>query len=265
MQPTLIMHGAAGRMGRRIIALAAEDKIFQLVEAVDHPECPLIGQDAGQVAGCGSLNVAISSTLNTKSDILIDFSLPAAAEEVIDFCEENEIALVMGTTGLTEATLKRLGQAAQKIAIVQATNMSVGMNILFSLVGKIAKSLGPEYDIEIVEAHHRFKKDAPSGSALSLAQYICEETGRSYPQDLVHGREGKEALRQKGTIGMHAVRGGDIVGQHSVIYTTLGETVTISHEAHSRDTLARGALHAAKWLVGQKPGLYSMQDVLGLE
>jgi 4-hydroxy-tetrahydrodipicolinate reductase len=264
MQPTMIVHGAAGRMGRRIIALATEEKRFRLVEAVDHPQSPFLQEDAGRLAGVGELGVPVTDTLKTKCDVVIDFSLPQAADEVIDFCTENKIALVMGTTGLTEAHLERLREAGKSIAIVQATNMSVGMNLLFSLVGKIAKSLGEEYDIEIVEAHHRFKKDAPSGSALSLAKAICDETGRDYAGDLVHGREGKDALRQKGTIGMHAIRGGDIVGRHSVMYTTLGETVTISHEAHNRDTLARGALTAAGWVVRQKPGLYSMKDVLGL-
>jgi 4-hydroxy-tetrahydrodipicolinate reductase len=143
--------------------------------------------------------------------------------------------------------------------------MSLGMNLLFSLVGRVARSLGEDYDIEIIEAHHRHKKDAPSGSALSLAQSICEQTGRKYPDVLVYGREGKEALRQKGTIGMHAIRAGDIVGQHTVLYGTQGETVTLSHSAHSRDTFARGALTAAQWLLGRAPGLYSMQDVLGLK
>ena len=265
MQRTLTIHGAAGRAGRRILALAVEDKVFEIAGAVDHPQCPLLGQDAGQVAGVGDLGLAITSGLNTKSDVVIDFSLPQAANEVIAFCRDNQTALVMGTTGLGDEQMEALRQAAGSIAIVQATNMSLGMNLLFSLVGKVAKSLGEAYDIEIIEAHHRLKKDAPSGTALSLAQAICDETGRDYPGDLVHGRHGKEALRQKGTIGMHAIRGGDIVGQHSVIYSTLGETVTISHEAHSRDTFARGALHAARWVCDQKPGLYSMKDVLGLE
>jgi 4-hydroxy-tetrahydrodipicolinate reductase len=143
--------------------------------------------------------------------------------------------------------------------------MSLGMNLLFSIVGKVAAALGPEYDIEITEAHHRLKKDAPSGSALSLAKSICESTKRDYPGCLVSGREGKDVPRQAGTIGMHAIRAGDIVGRHSVIYGAQGETITISHDAHSRDTFARGALRAAQWVLNQKPGLYSMQDVLGLK
>jgi len=264
MQPTLSVHGAAGRMGRRLVALAAEGKLFRLVEAVDHSQSPFLQKDAGQLAGVGELGVPVTDTLKTKCDVVIDFSLPQAADKVIDFCRETGSGLVMGTTGLTETHLERLQAAGRSIAIVQATNMSLGMNLLFNLVGKVAASLGPEYDIEILEAHHRFKKDAPSGSALSLARAICDETGRNYPADLVHGREGADALRQKGTIGMHAVRGGDIVGRHSILYSTIGETVTITHEAHSRDTFVRGALAAAQWLIGREPGLYSMKAVLGL-
>jgi 4-hydroxy-tetrahydrodipicolinate reductase len=143
--------------------------------------------------------------------------------------------------------------------------MSVGMNVLFFLAGKVAAMLGEEYDIEIIEQHHRFKKDAPSGSALTLAESICKATGRDFPVCLTHGRSGKDALRQKGTIGMHAIRAGDITGEHEVIFSTLGETVTLSHSAHSRDTFARGALRAAEWLVGKKPALYSMADVLGIK
>lgn len=264
MEPTLIIHGAAGRMGRRLVALAMESGFWKLIGAVDHPEHPDMGKDAGLLAGCGSAGVVLTGRLNGKAAVLIDFSLPAAAEETIAFCEKTRTALVMGTTGLSESHLNLIRKAGRNIPIVQATNMSLGMNLLFSLVGKVAKSLGEEYDIEIVEAHHRHKKDAPSGSAFSLAQAICEQTGRKFPDVLVHGREGKEALRQKGTIGMHAIRAGDIVGQHSVIYSTQGETVTLSHSAHSRDTFARGALSAARWLLGKAPGLYSMQDVLGL-
>jgi len=265
MGQTLIIHGAAGRMGKRLAALALESRVWKLIAAVDHPDHPDIGKDIGLLAGCGPAGAVLSGQLDKRADVLIDFSLPSAAEETITFCEKNKIALVMGTTGLSEAHLEILRKAAAGIPIVQSTNMSLGMNLLFSLVGRVARSLGVDYDIEIIEAHHRHKKDAPSGSALSLAQSICEQTGRKYPDVLVYGREGKEALRQKGTIGMHAIRAGDIVGQHTVLYGTQGETVTLSHSAHSRDTFARGALTAAQWLLGRAPGLYSMQDVLGLK
>jgi 4-hydroxy-tetrahydrodipicolinate reductase len=264
MKSALIINGAGGRMGRRIIALSRETGAFQLVGAVDYPQHPDLGKDAGVLAGIETLGVPLTAKLQGKADVVIDFSLPQAADATMDFCEKNGISLVLGTTGLSKEQLARLSVVAAKIPVVQATNMSLGMNLLFALVGKVAKALGPEYDVEIVEAHHRFKKDAPSGSALSLAESVCRETGRSYPDCLTYGREGKESLRQKGTIGIHAVRAGDIVGQHSVIYSTLGETVTIEHNAHTRDTFVHGALRAAQWVAKQKPGLYKMLDVLGL-
>lgn len=265
MKPALIINGAAGRMGKRIVALAYESKQFDIVGTSDYAEHPDKGKDIGPLAGLEPINVELSSELPASADVMIDFSLPNAADLSIDHCVKNKIALVMGTTGLSNGQIAKLKDAATRIPVVQATNMSLGMNLLFATVGKVAKALGENYDIEIIEAHHRFKKDSPSGTALSLAEHICEETGRDYPGCLVHGREGKETTRQEGTIGMHAIRGGDIVGEHSVIYSTLGETVTISHSAHTRDTFVRGALRAAEWLVHQKPGLYNMLDVLGLK
>lgn len=264
MKYSLIINGAAGRMGKRILALACEDSVFSIAAAVEYSEHPDLGKDAGLAAGVERLNVALSSEPPTTGDVMIDFSLPAAAEATIRHCADNNIALVLGTTGLSSEQFELLQHSAHKIAIVQATNMSLGMNLLFAMVGKVAKSLGAGYDIEIVESHHRFKKDAPSGSALSLAEAICQETDRRYPDALVHGREGKDVPRQAGQIGMHAVRAGDIIGQHTVLFSTLGESVTIAHHAHTRDTFARGALRAATWVIEQKPGLYSMKDVLGL-
>jgi 4-hydroxy-tetrahydrodipicolinate reductase len=265
MKPELIVTGAAGRMGKRILALAAEEKAFSLVGAVEYAEHPDLGKDAGTLAGLEPLNVELSSKFPETADVMIDFSLPAAADASIDYCVKNNVVLVLGTTGLSESQMAKLKHAAGKIAVIQATNMSPGMNLLFALVGKVARSLGEDYDIEIVEAHHRFKKDAPSGTALSLAEAVCKETGRDYPGCLTHGREGKDIQRQQGSIGIHAIRAGDIVGRHSVIYSTLGETITIEHNAHTRDTFARGALRAAVWLLSQKPGLYTMLDVLGLK
>ncbi|MHC5138943.1 MAG: 4-hydroxy-tetrahydrodipicolinate reductase [Planctomycetota bacterium] len=265
MKPALLINGAAGRMGKRIVALAYESKQFDIVGATDYAEHPDLGKDVGPLAGIEPINVPLSGNFPDSAEVMIDFSLPQAADGVIDYCAKNSIALMLGTTGLSDEQTAKLKNAAAKIAVVQATNMSMGMNLLFATVGKVAKALGAPYDIEIVEAHHRFKKDAPSGTALSLAEAICDETGRDYPGCLVHGREGRDAERKEGTIGMHAIRGGDIVGEHSVIYSTLGETVTISHSAHTRDTFVRGALRAAEWLTTQKPGHYNMLDVLGLK
>ncbi len=264
MKSKLTVIGAAGRMGRRIVALAAESGQFDLVGAIDAPNHPEAGKDAGLLAGVGALDVPISAVWPDAADVAIDFSLPEGADKTISHCIVNGIALVMGTTGLAAAQQEAIREAAQKIPVVYATNMSVGMNALFALVGKVAAMLGEEYDIEIIEQHHRFKKDAPSGTALTLAEKICEATGRDFPGSLTHGREGKDAMRQKGTIGMHAVRAGDITGIHSVIYGTQGETITLNHTAHSRDTFVRGALRAAQWLTDKKSGLYSMADVLGL-
>jgi 4-hydroxy-tetrahydrodipicolinate reductase len=265
MTPQLIVSGAGGRMGRRIISLAIESGHFKIVGAIERAGHPDIGTDAGTLAGLVPLNVLLSNTSPSMADVMIDFSLPEAADANIEYCTKNHVALVLGTTGLADAQLQKLKSAAAKIPIVQATNMSVGMNVLFALVGKAAAMLGPEYDVEIVEQHHRFKKDSPSGSALTLSKNIAAAEGWPWPDCLVHGRVGKEALRAKNTIGVHAVRAGDITGEHRVIFSTLGETVALSHSAHNRDNFARGALRAAAWLTGKKPGLYSMADVLGIK
>jgi 4-hydroxy-tetrahydrodipicolinate reductase len=264
MKPKLVVVGAAGRMGRRVIALAVESSRFDIVGAVENEGHPEIGKDVGLVAGTDRLNVVLGSSWPAGANVVIDFSLPEAADKTLQQCTANGTALVMGTTGLTATQQEAIKTAAKKVPILYGTNMSVGMNVLFSIVGKVAAMLGEDYDIEIIEEHHRFKKDAPSGSALTLAQNICKATARPYPDSLIHGRSGKEALRKKGEIGMHAVRAGDITGIHSVIYGTLGETITLNHTAHNRDTLVRGALRAAEWLLNQPPALYSMADVLGI-
>jgi len=264
MKPKLIVNGAAGRMGKRIIALAADSGQFDIVGAVDVDSHPDIGKDAGLIAGIARIGIDLSADCPKQADVMIDFSLPQATDKAVDFCAANNIALVLGTTGLSESQLDMIDAASKKIPVIQTTNYSVGMNVLFSLIGQTAKMLGEDYDIEITEAHHKFKKDSPSGTALTLAENIAKETGRDFPGCLVHGREGKDTLRQKGTIGMHAIRAGDITGEHSVMFGTEGESLTFSHNAHNRDNFVRGALRAAKWLTGKKPGRYSMKDVLGI-
>jgi 4-hydroxy-tetrahydrodipicolinate reductase len=194
------------------------------------------------VATAGPINVELADKFPKAGDVAVDFSQPEAADRTVDYCLENSVALVSGTTGLSDQQREKIKAASEKIPIIYGTNMSVGMNVLFSLVGKVATMLGDECDIE----------------------NICKATGRDCPGSLTHGRSGKDALRQKGTIGVHAIRAGDITGVHSVIFGTLGETVTLNHTANSRDTFARGALRAAKWLVGKEPALYSMADVLGI-
>jgi len=281
MRAKLIVVGAAGRMGKRILSLAVESGDFDIIAAVEKKGHPDIGKDAGLVAAAGPINVRLDSIYPAGVDpstalracVAIDFSQPAVADNTIDYCLENGAALVLGTTGLSDEQREKTKAAAEKIPVIYGTNMSVGMNVLFSLVGKAASMLAPplggagrgaDYDIEIIEQHHRFKKDAPSGSALTLAENICKATGRDFPDCVTYGRSSKDALRKKGAIGIHAVRAGDITGKHEVVFGTLGETLTLGHTAHSRDTFARGALRAAKWLTGKKPGLYSMADVLGI-
>lgn len=269
----LIVTGAAGRMGKRIIALATEEPArFKLAGALDRADCPQLGQDAGKVAGTSDLGVILTSNLPSPTatppgagrPVVIDFSAPAATRALINECQQRQIAMIIGTTGLTPDDQKLIDHAARTIPILQATNTSLGVNVLLKLVADAARQLGPDYDIEIVEAHHNLKKDAPSGTALSLAESICRATGRSLDKDLVHGREGKESLRTKATIGMHAVRMGDVVGEHTVYFASTGERIEIKHTATSRDIFVRGALRAAAWLSSQKPGRYTMANVLGL-
>ena len=262
----LIVIGAAGRMGRRILSLAAESGQFDIIAAIDRPGHPDMGKSYGLESASGPIEVVLTDTYpDAAAEVAIDFSQPEAVHKTIDYCLKNNVALVSGTTGLSDRQRDKIRAASGKIPVIYGTNMSVGMNVLFALAGKAASMLGDEYDVEIVEQHHRFKKDAPSGSAITLAENICRATGRDLSESVVHGRSGKDAQRQKGTIGMHAVRAGDITGVHSVIFGTLGETVTLNHTANSRDTFVRGALRAAKWLVGKKPASYSMADVLGIK
>lgn len=262
----LIVVGAGGRMGRRILSLAAESGNFDIIAALDVSGHPDIGKSYSLESPSGPVEVMLTDKYPAiAADVAIDFSLPEALNATVDYCLKNNVALVSGTTGLEEQHREKMKSASEKIPVIYGTNMSVGMNVLFSIVGKVASMLGSEYDIEIVEQHHRFKKDAPSGSALTLAENICRATGRDLSETVTHGRCGKDALRKKGNVGMHAVRAGDITGIHSIIFGTLGETITLNHTANSRDTFVWGALRAAQWLSGKDPGSYSMKDVLNIK
>ena len=260
----LVIHGAAGRMGLRLIALAAEDAQLQVVGAVDQPGHAMVGRDVGELAGVGSAGVALSDSLCSDGDVLIDFSVPAATRAMLGACASEAMSMVIGTTGLSARDHAAIDQAAEQIAIMQAPNMSLGVNLLFSLAAQAAQRLGDDYDIEIVETHHRFKQDAPSGTAIGIADAICQATGKSLEQTLVHGRHGGDVPRKRGEIGMHALRSGDLAGRHAASFGTLGEELTLSHVATTRDVFARGALTAAKWLAGKPAGRYQMKDVLGL-
>jgi 4-hydroxy-tetrahydrodipicolinate reductase len=262
----IVIHGAAGRMGKRLVALTLDDEQLTLAGATEAAGSAALGEDAGQLAGAAQANVAITESLpgDLQADALIDFTVPASTRSILSQCVSRKLAMVIGTTGLTDADHAAIDDAAEQIPILQAPNMSLGVNLLFALAGQVAARLGDSYDIEIVEAHHRFKKDAPSGTALGLAEAICNATGKSISDDVVYDRHGDDVERQPGQIGMHALRMGDTVGQHTACFAALGERIELSHTATTRDVFAHGALNAAKWLASQKVGRYTMADVLGL-
>ena len=257
--------GIAGRMGRRIGALAGEDETFEITSAIERADHLAQGVDAGELLGLGKLDLPISTSWSDKPDVVIDFSTPSATIALLSLAQKDSVPMVIGTTGLDAGQSAELAKAAGKIPVLHAANMSLGVNLLFHLVGQVALALGEDYDIEITETHHRFKKDAPSGTAMVLARQIAQAMGKDLPGCLTHGRSGAEAGRQTGKIGMHARRQGDVIGEHTIAFSTLGETLELSHKAHSRDIFARGALRAAAWLTDKEPGLYDMADVLGLK
>ena len=250
-------------MGCRLVALAKQDPSIQIVGAIERPDHPNQAQDAGEIAGVGKIGVPISFELKPTPQVIIDFTSPASTRHWLKTSRDRGIAMVIGTTGLQEQDHAAIDRAATDIAILQAPNMSLGVNLLFKIAGEVAKVLGDDYDIEIVEGHHRFKKDAPSGTALGIADGILKSTGKTRDA-LIYDRHGDDAPRKPGQIGMHSLRIGDEVGRHTAYFAALGERLELAHVATSRDTFAHGALRAAKWLANQKPGRYAMGDVLGL-
>ena len=259
--------GAAGRMGQALVRCSKLMPGIQLVAAVDQASCPLCGKDAGLLAGAGEIGLVITSDLASAvkaADVLIDFSFHENVPVTVRLAAGLKKAVVIGTTGLNPDERVAVDQAAKDIPLVSAPNMSLGVNLLFALVEKAGKALGLDYDVEITEAHHRYKKDAPSGTALRLGEKVAQGRNQNFRDVAVFGREGLGGERPQGEIGIHAIRAADIIGDHTVLFATDGERVEISHRATSRDAFAKGALHAAARLVGQKPGLYDMQDVLGL-
>lgn len=259
--------GAAGRMGKNLIEAAEQTENATFSAAVEHPDSTLIGADAGELAGLGRKGVAISGHLSNvvdDFDVLIDFTRPDVTLENIEICRAHRKAMVIGTTGLTTEQRQVIVEAAQDIPIVFAPNMSVGVNLCFKLIDLAARVLGDEYDVEVIEAHHRFKEDAPSGTALRMGEVLAEALDRDLEECAVYGREGFTGERDPKTIGFETIRAGDIVGDHTVLFATLGERVEITHKASSRMTFANGALRAAKWLMQHEKGLFDMQDVLGL-
>ena len=260
---TIAITGSAGRMGNRLIALAKQSGEFEIVGAIERPDHPAQARDAGEVAGVGPIGTPITYDLKPTPQVLIDFTVPASTRHWLKTCRDRHIAMVIGTTGLAEQDHAAIDRAAADIPILQAPNMSLGVNVLFRIAGEVAKLLGDDYDIEIIEAHHRFKTDAPSGTAYGLADSILKATGKSRDA-LVFDRHGDESTRKRGQIGMHSLRIGDEVGRHTAYFAALGERLELTHVATSRDTFVHGALKAAKWLAGQKPGRYAIADMLGL-
>jgi 4-hydroxy-tetrahydrodipicolinate reductase len=263
MKTHIAINGAAGRMGQRLIALSKEDSTLQLVAAIDAPTSPAQGRDAGEIAGIGNLGVPIASELplSIRPDCLIDFSAPPGTMTILPICVGRQIPIVVATTGHTAAQKAEIEAAAHQTAVLFAPNMSLVVNLLFKLVRLTAETLkGKDFDAEIIERHHRYKKDSPSGTAVRFGEIIQEVQGGGF----VHGREGIVGERTADEIGIHAVRGGDNVGEHTIIFTTLGETLELVHKGHSRDSYARGALLAGKFLANRPAGRYTMNDVLGL-
>ncbi len=256
----LAVTGAAGRMGRRIIALAAADERFTVAAALDAATSTHVGHDAGELAAVGNLGVVVTDSLTADFDVLIDFSAATATQLWLDACLRRKRAIVIGTTGHDAAQRAAINTAAHQIPVLSSANMSVGVNALLRAAEQLARSLGPAYDVEIIETHHRFKADAPSGTALALKDAVVR--GRPDLTRLTHGRSGVTGHRAPSEIGIHAVRSGDVVGEHDIRFSTLGESITLRHVAHSRDTFAHGALAAAAWIAARHPGLYAMADVL---
>ncbi len=259
--------GAAGRMGSRIIALVTEAAEMTVTGAIESPLHNHIGQDAGLGAGCGPLHVAITSDLEqalAPSDVLIDFTWPEVTMQNLAQCVRLGKSMVIGTTGFTVQQRSEIENASQVIPLVFAPNMSVGVNVCFKLLKELAATLGDGFDVEIVELHHNRKKDSPSGTAVRMGEIVAAALDRDYSEVANYHREGMCGERSREEIGMQTVRGGDIVGEHTVYFIGMGERIELTHRAMSRDMFARGAIRAAKWLDRQPAGLYSMQDVLGL-
>jgi len=264
MKIKLAIHGACGRMGQRLVALAHTDPSLHLVAAVDSPKHPLLGRDAGELAGIGNIGLPISGELplGIHPDSVIDFSAPAGTMAILKTCVDRKIPLVVATTGLEAAEKHEVESAAHHTAILFSPNMSLVVNVLFQLTKLTGEALaGKGFDVEIIERHHRHKKDSPSGTAAFFAKIVQAAMGQKH---IRHGREGLVGERPLDEIGVHAVRAGDNVGEHTIVFSTMGETLELVHKGYSRDSYAQGALAGAKFLAGKPAGNYTMADVLGL-
>jgi len=253
-------------MGKTILSLARQDSQIKIAGAYERPDSQFLGRDVGELIGEKAVNVPVHPDLREcieSGDVLIDFTQPSATLQHLKIALEHRRRMVIGTTGLTQDAIKKIHEAAKKIAIVQAPNMSLGVNLLFRLARLVGSTLSDEYDVEIVETHHKHKKDAPSGTALELAREIAVGRKIQLETGVIYGRKGITGERKKGSVGIHAIRGGDVVGDHTVSFLADGERVELTHKASSREAFARGALLAAKFLMKKKNGFFTMQQVLG--
>jgi len=267
VKTNIAIAGAAGRMGRRLIEACFNEPNTDLTAAFERPDSSLIGSDAGELAGMSRLDVSIVDQLDTiinDFDVLIDFTTPQATLEHLAACRAAHKRMVIGTTGFSAEQRETITEAAQDIAIMFAPNMSVGVNLTFKLLEIAASVLGDNVDIEVIEAHHRHKVDAPSGTALRMGEIVANTLGRDLSECAVYGRQGKTGERERHTIGFETIRAGDIVGEHTVLFADIGERLEITHKASSRMTFANGAIRAAQWIMQKEKGLFDMQDVLGL-
>jgi len=263
----LAITGAAGRMGRNLIQASFEHPDCQLGAAIEHEISPFLNHDAGQLAGVATLNISVGSRLAEVADdfhTLIDFTRPEVTLKNLATCVANGKNIIIGTTGFSDAEKQQIEDASRSIGIVFAPNMSVGVNLCFKLLDIASRVLGDDVDIEVIEAHHRHKVDAPSGTALRMGEVIADALERNLDECAVYGREGVTGERDRKTIGFETIRAGDIVGDHTVMFAGIGERVEITHKASSRMTFANGAIRAALWLADKDKGLYDMQDVLDL-
>ncbi len=262
----LAIAGAAGRMGRTIIEAANTDPGVQIGTALEQTGSEFLGRDAGEAAGIGTIGIPIAEELDPESfDVLIEFTSTQATLEHAEFCASQRKNMVIGTTGFDQIQLEKIKTAANTTAIVLAPNMSVGVNLTFKLLEIAARALGDEVDIEIVEAHHRHKVDAPSGTALKMGEIVAGALNRDLQECAVYGRQGISGERDRSTIGFATVRAGDIVGEHTVLFAGTGERIEITHRAGSRMTFGSGAVRAARWVAAKERGLFDMQDVLDLK
>ena len=263
-----IVAGAAGRMGGRIIHMIRQSSAVELAAAFERPDHPSVGSDVGQVAGLGNIGIKVAGSLKEVTglgEVIIDFTAPEATVENLKLASAAGLAVVVGTTGMSGNLLDQAKAFAKSTRCVMSPNMSVGVNLMFKIAGEMAKVMGRDYDMEILEAHHRFKKDAPSGTATRLAQILAAATDRDLDEVGVYHRKGLIGERTSKEIGIQALRAGDITGEHTILFGGMGERLELIHRAHNRDNFARGALRAAAWVVHQPTGLYDMLDVLGLK